>query len=125
MLSNAQTFSGMELDRAGPLRKDARWVVDRLRDPASRFVAANATGVVLGGEPAALVRYPLGGLTDMDLEAGAAILLDSSGIRLCSPWTSKVSRRGSRPNLQPMGGSPVCGMRVRCWAGARPDSLPI
>ena len=75
MLNNAQTFSGMELDRAGTLRKDARWVSDRLRDPASRFVAANATGVVLGGDPPALVRYPLGGLTDVELDTGGAILL--------------------------------------------------
>ena len=75
MLNNQQTFSGMELDRAGTLRKDARWVSDQLRDPASRFVAAGAAGVVLGGEPAALIRYPLAGVTDIELDAGAAILL--------------------------------------------------
>ena len=75
MLNSAQTFSGMELDRAGTLRKDLRWVSDRLRDPTSRFVAANATGVVLGGEPPSLLRSPLGGLEETDLESGAAILL--------------------------------------------------
>ena len=97
MLNSAQTFSGMELDRAGTLRKDLRWVSDRLRDPTSRFVAASATGVVLGGEPPSLLRSPLGGLEETDLESGQRSSSDLIGSQLCLPWTSKVFRRRSRP----------------------------
>ena len=75
MKNNAQTFSGLELDRAVALRKDARWVSDWLRDRSSRFVAASAAAVLLDVERPALVRYPLQRATDIELEVGTAIVL--------------------------------------------------
>ncbi len=43
------TFTQMPLDRVATLRADPAWVARRLQDPASRTIAANATGVLLDG----------------------------------------------------------------------------
>ena len=41
------TFAGEALDRAGPRRTDARWLAERLVDPASRAVLAGEDGVLV------------------------------------------------------------------------------
>jgi NAD+ diphosphatase len=57
MSQDALTFSGMALDRAPTMRSDDAWISERLRDPASRAVAASSEGVLLDrGSPPSLLR---------------------------------------------------------------------
>ena len=44
------TFAGEALDRAGTRRRDPAWLSERLADPATRVVAADAAGVLVDGE---------------------------------------------------------------------------
>jgi NAD+ diphosphatase len=44
------TFAGETLDRAGVRRRDAEWLAAALADPATRIVAASASGVLVDGE---------------------------------------------------------------------------
>jgi NAD+ diphosphatase len=44
------TFAGEALDRAGTRRNDPAWLSARLADPATRIVAASASGVLVDGE---------------------------------------------------------------------------
>lgn len=54
------TFTGAQLDRAGPRRRDAAWVQERLHDPASRTLAVTRDGILVSGEEEPrLVRLPL------------------------------------------------------------------
>jgi NAD+ diphosphatase len=44
------TFAGETLDRAGTRRRDAEWLAAALADPATRIVAASASGVLVDGD---------------------------------------------------------------------------
>ena len=44
------TFAGEALDRAGTRRGDDAWLAARLSDPATRIVAASASGVLVDGD---------------------------------------------------------------------------
>jgi NAD+ diphosphatase len=44
------TFAGEALDRAGMRRRDSEWLCARLADPATRIVAASASGVLVAGD---------------------------------------------------------------------------
>ncbi|MBB4660898.1 NAD(+) diphosphatase [Conexibacter arvalis] len=54
------TFAGSTLDRAGGRRTDAGWVQERLADPGSRALALTRDGILVTGDPPALVRIALG-----------------------------------------------------------------
>jgi NAD+ diphosphatase len=49
-LRSPNTFAGEALDRAGPRRRDERWLAARMADPSTRVVAASEAGVLVEGD---------------------------------------------------------------------------
>jgi NAD+ diphosphatase len=65
-VASPNTFEGARLDRVTARRRDAGWVADRLRDPASRAVVAAEAAVLVDGDR--LARVELAGLLERDAE---------------------------------------------------------
>jgi NAD+ diphosphatase len=78
--SAAPTFTGMALDRAQTLRKDASWINRRLKAPDSRAVAASSEGVLLEADGARVARRPLPPKLREDDEAILLGLEDDSAV---------------------------------------------
>ena len=77
-MSDANTFTGAALDRAGERRRDGEWLAAQRAHPAARAVLAGQDGIhVTAGDPPRLALVPLAGAAD----AGESLLLglDATG----------------------------------------------
>jgi NAD+ diphosphatase len=95
-------FAGNPLDRAGVRRRDSAWLEERLRDPASRYLAVWKLQVLVrsGGEDEPGLAWARGEIRDaMDPEVGVVLLGLHDGVAHFAVDVSSVEDPGEALGL--------------------------